>query len=73
MTGLPLEELPRFLTWKDNIIRPDTMDMEEAAAIRKQTGAEIYEFFERAIDDAPTGKWTTSSVASCEPRSTAAR
>jgi cytochrome P450 len=51
-----LEELPRFLTWKDNIIRPDTMDMEEAAAIRKQTGAEIYAFFERAIDERADGR-----------------
>ena len=55
LTGLPLEELPRFLTWKDNIIRPDTMDMEEAATIRKQTGAQIYEFFERAIDERAGG------------------
>jgi cytochrome P450 len=51
LTGLPLEELPRFLAWKDNIIRPDTLDMDEAAAIRKRTGAEIYGFFEQAIDE----------------------
>jgi cytochrome P450 len=56
LTGLPLEELPRFLTWKDNIIRPATMDMEEAASIRKQTGAAIYEFFERAIDQRSGGQ-----------------
>jgi cytochrome P450 len=56
LTGLPLEELSRFLTWKDNIIRPDTMDMDEAASIRKQTGAEIYEFFERAIDARADGQ-----------------
>lgn len=56
LTGLPLEELPRFLTWKDNIIRPDTMDMEEAASIRKQTGAEIYAFFEKAIDERADGR-----------------
>ncbi len=55
LTGLPLEELPRFLTWKDNIIRPDTMDVAEAASIRRQTGAEIYEFFGRAIDERADG------------------
>lgn len=55
LTGLPLEELPRFLTWKDNIIRPDTMDMEEASVIRKQTGAAIYEFFEGAIAEREGG------------------
>jgi cytochrome P450 len=55
LTGLPLEELPRFLSWKDNIIRPDTMDMDEAASIRKQTGAAIYEFFEQAIDKRAQG------------------
>jgi cytochrome P450 len=56
LTGLPLAELPRFLTWKDNIIRPDTMDMDEAASIRKQTGAAIYAYFERAIDERADGR-----------------
>lgn len=55
LTGLPLEELPRFLSWKDKIIRPDTLDVEEAAAIRKQTGAEIYAYFEQAIDGRADG------------------
>ncbi|MBI2704935.1 MAG: cytochrome P450 [Actinobacteria bacterium] len=50
LTGLPLGELDRFLTWKDNIIRPETFDMDEAAAIRRQTGADMYAFFEDAID-----------------------
>jgi cytochrome P450 len=55
LTGLPLAELPRFLTWKDNIIRPDTMDMDEAASIRKLTGAAIYSFFDEAIAERAGG------------------
>ncbi len=50
MTGLPLEDLDQLLRWKDNIIRPGTMDMEKDAEIRKTTGAAMYAYFEKAID-----------------------
>lgn len=53
LLGIPYDELPRMLTWKDNIIRPGGgfMDPEEAAEVRRQTGAEMYAFFEVAIDE----------------------
>ncbi len=51
MTGMPLDDLEQLLTWKDNIIRPGTMDLEQDAAIRKRTGAEVYGYFERLIDE----------------------
>ncbi len=50
MCGLPLADLDQFLRWKDGIIRPDTEDPEEAAAIRKSTGAKMYGYFEKALD-----------------------
>ena len=53
VTGLPLDRLDQFITWKDNIIRPGGgfMDMEEAAALRKETGAAMYAFFGEVIDE----------------------
>lgn len=51
MCGLPLSDLDRFLKWKDDIIRPATQDIEEAAAIRKASGAEMYGYFEDALDE----------------------
>lgn len=51
ITGLPMGQLEQFLTWKDNIIRPAVLDMDEAAAIRKETGAAIYDYFGRVIDE----------------------
>ena len=51
--GLPLDELDRFLRWKDDIIRPGggLMDPEEAAALRVETGKQIYAYFAQAIAD----------------------
>ena len=56
ITGLPLDQLDHFLTWKDNIIRPGGgfMDPEEAAALRKATGAAMYAFFGDVIDERTT-------------------
>lgn len=53
VTGLPLDQLDQFLTWKDNIIRPGggLMDPTEAAQIRKETGAAMYAFFGEVIDE----------------------
>ncbi len=50
---LPQSDLPTFLQWRDNIIRPDVSpgDLEAAAKIREQTGREITAYFERAIED----------------------
>ncbi|MGI8796267.1 MAG: cytochrome P450 [Acidimicrobiia bacterium] len=53
LTALPLSDLPVFLQWRDNIIRPDVEpgDFDAAAEIRAATGKEIYAYFERALDD----------------------
>ena len=50
LCGLPLEDMDQFLVWKDQIIRPGTMDPEEDARIRKATGAAMYGYFESALD-----------------------
>jgi cytochrome P450 len=52
LLGLPLEDLEKFLAWKDAVIRPEgaqgPAQHREAAAPAAQ---QIYEYFERAIDD----------------------
>lgn len=51
LLGLPLEDLDRFLEWKDGVIRPagatDWDDRHDASAPVAQ---EIYDYFDRAID-----------------------
>lgn len=51
-TGLPLEDLPTFLTWKDEIIRPGggLLDPAEAATRRHAAGRELYGYFEGVIE-----------------------
>lgn len=52
LLGLPLADLDKFLEWKDGVIRPEGAtnwdDRHDASA---QVACEIYEYFERAIDD----------------------
>ena len=52
LLGLPLEDLDKFLEWKDAVIRPEG---EAGLDRRHETSApvaqQIYEYFERAIDD----------------------
>src|SRR5690242_8615857 len=52
LLGLPLEDLDKFLEWKDGVIRPEGESgfdrrHESSAAVAQQ----IYEYFDRAIDD----------------------
>jgi cytochrome P450 len=52
LLGLPLEDLDKFLQWKDGVIRPDgdsgyNRSHESSAAVADQ----IYQYFDRAIDD----------------------
>ncbi len=51
LMGLPKEDLPSFLQWRDNTIRPpvDPGDFEGAERIRKQTAHEISEYFRTSI------------------------
>jgi len=55
LMGLPQSELPNFLRLKDGIIRPhlqiDEPSPEKAALHRKQTGRQIYAYFEEVIAD----------------------
>jgi cytochrome P450 len=53
LSGLPLSQVEQFLTWKDNIIRPDVPmgDMDAAREIRHSTGRDMYAFFGDVIDD----------------------
>ncbi|TMK88436.1 MAG: cytochrome P450 [Actinobacteria bacterium] len=51
LAGLPMSDLPTFLRWRDNTIRPDVDpgDLERAAAIRAETAHEVSEYFRAAI------------------------
>jgi cytochrome P450 len=48
LMGLPLEDLPVFLQWRDNTIRPGG-DFEEAAELRRQTAEETSQYFRSAF------------------------
>lgn len=52
LLGLPLDDLDQFLVWKDGVIRPEgdsgyERRHESSAGVAQQ----IYEYFDRAIDD----------------------
>ncbi|MBV8305712.1 MAG: cytochrome P450 [Acidimicrobiia bacterium] len=51
LMGLPMSDLPVFLRWRDNTIRPDVdpLDFDGAAEIRRQTAREISDYFRAAI------------------------
>jgi cytochrome P450 len=53
LMGLSQSDLPTFLQWRDNIIRPDVEpgDFEGAARVRDETGHEISAFFKAAMED----------------------
>ncbi|MGH9025362.1 MAG: cytochrome P450 [Acidimicrobiia bacterium] len=53
LMGLPQSDLPEFLEWKDDIVRPDVdpADGEAADRARKDAGKAIYAYFEGAIDE----------------------
>ena len=51
LMGLPMDDLPQFLQWRDNTIRPDVEmgDIEGAQRIRRETGVAISDYFRGAI------------------------
>jgi cytochrome P450 len=52
LLGLPLEDLDKFLEWKDGVIRPEgVVSPEQHATAAAPAAHQIYEYFERAIDD----------------------
>ncbi len=52
LMGMPQSDLPTFLQWRDNTIRPDVEpgDFEGAQRIRDETGKAITAYFEQAIE-----------------------
>jgi len=53
LMGLPQDDLPMFLQWRDNSIRPDVApgDFEAADRIRQETAKAINVYFEEALDE----------------------
>jgi cytochrome P450 len=56
LLGLPLNELPRFLTMKDGIIRPDHVTgrpygSKEADAYQQEVADSIYAYFNQVLDE----------------------
>lgn len=52
LMGLPQADLPMFLRWRDDIIRPDVArnDLEAAGRVRAAAGRAINDYFERSIE-----------------------
>jgi cytochrome P450 len=52
LLGLPLEDLETLLVWKDGVIRPEgAVSPEQHQRAAAPVARQIYEYFERAIDD----------------------
>ena len=51
LLGLPTEDLDQFLLWKDGIIRPPGAGYDDRHAAGEEVAQQIYDYFERAIDD----------------------
>ena len=53
LMGLPPSDLPTFLRWRDDTIRPKVpaSDLDTAAAIREQVGHDITAYFNAALDE----------------------
>jgi len=51
LMGMPQSDLPQFLQWRDDTIRPDAKTLEEGQAIRERAGQQITAYFERALDE----------------------
>jgi cytochrome P450 len=51
LIGLPQTDLPQFLRWRDDTIRPDAKNEVEAQEIREAAGHAISEYFETALEE----------------------
>jgi cytochrome P450 len=52
LLGLPLADLDKFLAWKDGVVRPEGVQgPAEHAKAAAPAAHQIYDYFERAIDD----------------------
>jgi cytochrome P450 len=76
LLGLPLDELDRFLTMKDGIIRPDVVTgkpygSDAANAYQQQVADSVYEYFNEILDQREltgtgspaTTSWTSASCS----------
>ncbi len=51
LIGLPQSDLPQFLKWRDDTIRPDARNEGDAQRIREAAGAAISQYFESALEE----------------------
>lgn len=53
LMGMPMEDLPMFLQWRDDTIRPDVdpHDFEAAQKVRERVGHEVSAYFERMVEE----------------------
>jgi cytochrome P450 len=51
LAGLPHSDLPQFLQWRDDTIRPQAPTMQEQDRIREQASRAIEQYFESAIEE----------------------
>jgi cytochrome P450 len=51
LMGMPQSDLPDFLMWRDQTIRPDATTAEDAARSREEAGHAITRYFEEAIEE----------------------
>jgi cytochrome P450 len=53
LMGMPMSDLPMFLGWRDDTIRPKVPahDFEAAQKVRERVGHEITEYFERMVEE----------------------
>ena len=51
LVGLPQSDLPDFLRWRDDTIRPDAKTPEETDAKRQAAGAAINNYFKSALEE----------------------
>ena len=53
LMGLPMSDLPMFLQWRDDTIRPDVPagDFEAAQKVRERVSHDITEYFERMVEE----------------------
>src|SRR5258706_2712128 len=51
LVGLPQSDLPQFLRWRDDTIRPAARNEEEAQRIREAAGQAINDYFVAALEE----------------------
>ena len=51
LIGLPQSDLPQFLQWRDDTIRPNAKSEEDAQRIREAAGKAISGYFETALEE----------------------